>query len=164
MFMKKIYVYLSALDQSILSRAHFAYNYNEEEELLELCECYLSTLETISKHGMAGGVIGFVSTFENASFFFANKKAMIEALNEEADACGCCPLEMVVSFKCLNGAYSTREVLSVLSAESIDDIDSDLWSIAEAVTWYCAENCFYKVFDYACAESLSDRVVFECFE
>ena len=162
--MRKIYVYLSALDQSILSRAHFAYNYNAEEELLELCDCYFSTLETISRHGMSGGVIGFVSSFENASFFFAHKKEMIEALNEEADACGCCPVDMVCGFKCLNGAYSAREVLSVLAADSIDDIDSDLWSVAESVTWFCAENCFFKVYDYACAESLSGRVAFECFE
>ena len=150
--MKKISVYLSALDQSILSRAHFAYSYNSQSETLELCDCYLSTLETISKHGMSGGVIGFVSTFENASFFFAHKKEMIEALNDESDADGCCPLDMVCAFNCLNGAYSPREVLSVLTAESMNDIDSELWCIAEAVTWFCAENCFFKVFDCACSE------------
>lgn len=152
--MKKIHVYLSGLDLAILSRAHFAYSYDSQSQTLELCDCYLSTLETISQHGMSGGVIGFVSTFENASFFFnlLHKKEMIEALNDEAADCGCCPLEMVASFKCLNGAYSTREVLSVLSAFSIDDIDSDLWSIAEAVTWFCAERCFFKVFYYAYAE------------
>jgi hypothetical protein len=150
--MKKIHLYLSALDLSILSRAHFAYSYDAQSETLELCECYLSTLKTISDHGMLGGVIGFVSTFENATFFFLHKKEMIEALNEDAESFGCCPLEMVASFYCLNGAYSTREILSVLAADSIEDIDSELWSIAEAVTWMCAERCFFKVFDYSCAE------------
>jgi hypothetical protein len=95
----------------------------------------------IANHGITGGFSGFIYYSETVKFYKANRAAILDLLEQQAEEFGLDPTEMVCSFNCLrtedpvNRAELHREVWRTLGGRMGPD---DYW-VANAMSWYAAE-------------------------
>ena len=94
----------------------------------------LGTLHDVTVGGANAGFGGFITHNELWEFFQANKSALVEMLEEQAEQLGVGVLEMVVGFNCLkDSGYTSSDVGKVLFG------DDDESSIVDAVCWCALE-------------------------
>jgi hypothetical protein len=95
----------------------------------------------IARHGIDGGFSGFIYCSETVKFYKANRAAILDLLESQAEDLGMDPTEMVCSFNCLRTTDPAdkrelqREVWRTLGGR----INSDDYLVANAMAWYAAE-------------------------
>jgi hypothetical protein len=104
----------------------------------------------IANHGIDGGFSGFIYCSETVKFYRANRAAILDLLEQQAEEFGMDPTEMVCGFNCLrttdpkDRAELHREVWRTLGGR----MNSDDGSVANALAWYAAEEAARAVSDY----------------
>jgi hypothetical protein len=104
----------------------------------------------IARHGIDGGFHGFIYCSETVKFYRANRAAILDLLEQQAEEMGLDPTEMVCSFNCLktedeaDKRETRREVWRTLGGR----MTADDCLVANALAWYAAEEAARAVDDY----------------
>jgi hypothetical protein len=95
----------------------------------------------IARHGIDGGFSGFIYCSDTVKFYRANRAAILDLLEQQAEDLGLDPTEMVCGFNCLRTEDPAdkrelqREVWRTLGGR----MTADDYSVANALAWYAAE-------------------------
>lgn len=91
------------------------------------------------------GVTGFIYYNQTMGFYKKNRKAIIEALEDDADAFGEDLIPMIKGFNCLKGDVTSKEVSNTLygTPKQMDTY------VANALAWYALEKVAFDFQNYA---------------
>ena len=107
----------------------------EDEELR-------STLEDITNHGAGGGFGGFIYYSETNKFARENMHLILDQVKELADALGETPLEMISSFRWLQGdKIDPLEIASIIYERTSPESQADGTEtvVLNALAWFALE-------------------------
>ena len=111
-------------------------NQNDEE--------LLSTLQDIANHGIDGGYGGFVYHSDTVKFFKANRKEIIELVQDYADDFGQDAMSVVAEFRCLN---ADNECKNEIRRAIYGQLKSDDVEVPNALAWFAAEEVAHLLTD-----------------
>lgn len=96
----------------------------------------------ISRHGISGGYGGFVYYTDTVAFTTRHRKAILQCLAEDANACGVSVVEYLAGFQYLKG-WSYDEI-----AEGLHNYRADSrQQVYNALAWYAAETVCHALVD-----------------
>ena len=107
----------------------------EDEELR-------STLEDITNHGADGGFGGFIYYSETNQFAREHMHLILDQIKELADNLGETPLEMISSFRCLQGdKIDPLEIASIIYERTSPESQADGTEtvVLNALAWFALE-------------------------
>ena len=107
----------------------------EDEELR-------STLKDITNNGADGGFGGFIYYSETNKFARENMNLIMDQVKELADALGETPLEMISSFRCLQGdKIDPLEIASIIYERTSPESQADGTEtvVLNALAWFALE-------------------------
>lgn len=91
-----------------------------------------------ARHGADGGFHGFIWYTETQAFTKRNRAAIREQIEEDAESFGTTAIELVRSFRCLNGDATERDVAAALYGGSGDP--DGVMLVENALAWYALES------------------------
>lgn len=98
-------------------------------------KCVLEGLYSVRQGGADCGISGFIYYKDTCRFFQRHKEEILEMVKESADELGDSPMEMVKSFKCLEGAEE-EAIGQVLYGRATHE-DCDM--VKNGLVWFALE-------------------------
>lgn len=104
-------------------------------------------LRDVYNHGADAGYPGFTYYKDTCSFFRRHKADIVSLAEDMANNLGENPLDMIASFNCLHGDYSTSEIGKVLYGRW-NDSDDTFTIIGNALAWFALEEVARSIYDH----------------
>ena len=95
----------------------------------------LESVNDVNRHGIGGGFNGFIYYTETHAFAMKHRKQITELLEEMANSLGEDVVDMVCSFRCVEGDKDDKkDIYRYLSGAKVEQC-----SITNAMAWFAAE-------------------------
>jgi hypothetical protein len=92
-------------------------------------------------HGADSVFSGFIYYSETVEFYRRAKKLIIDALENDASDQGVSVIDLVKSFNCIKGDYSSREIAIALYGRYTSDLDV----VYNCLAWYALEKICQEI-------------------
>jgi len=95
-------------------------------------ESFKQSAPDITRHGISGGFYGFIYHNETLRFAYAHRKVILEMASQQSKELGLGLVEMIKSFRCMNGA-TEAEIVEGLAG------NTDRTQVPNGLAWYAGE-------------------------